>query len=137
MVYDFENFLPEDLLVKEDRCTMAFGLEARVPLLDRQIVEFMTSMPLRFKVSGYSTKRIFREVAKAYLPTWVLRRPKHGFASPVAEWIRKDLKDMAHSALFASNAFVKSSLVLKKWEEHQSGNADHSRQLWALLMLEL
>lgn len=137
MLFDFESFLPEDLLVKEDRCTMAFGLEARVPFLDRQIVEFMTSMPLRFKVSGYSTKRIFREVARAYLPTWVLRRPKHGFGSPVADWIRKDLKEMAHSTLFAPNAFVKSPLILQKWEEHQSEKSDHSRQLWALLMLEL
>lgn len=137
MLSDYENFLPEDLLVKEDRCTMAFGLEARVPFLDRRIVEFMTSLPLHYKVSASSTKRIFRKVASAYLPSWVLRRPKHGFGSPVAEWLRSDLKELAYDTLFTPEVFLKSPLVKKKWEDHQSGKTDNSRQIWALFMLEL
>jgi asparagine synthase (glutamine-hydrolysing) len=137
ILFDYEYFLPDDLLVKEDRCSMAFGLETRVPFLDRRIVEFMTSLPLHYKVSGISTKTLFKRVASAYLPRWVLRRPKHGFGSPVAEWLKSDLKEFAHSALFAPDAFFKSSLIQSKWKEHQSNKADNSRQLWAILMLEL
>jgi asparagine synthase (glutamine-hydrolysing) len=137
MLFDYEFFLPEDLLVKEDRCTMAFGLEARVPYLDREVIEFMSRLPLQYKVSRGQTKRLFKKVASRYLPTWVLRRPKHGFGSPVAEWLRSDLKELAKETLFAPGAFLKAPLIKQRFDEHQSGIADHSRQLWALLMLEL
>jgi asparagine synthase (glutamine-hydrolysing) len=137
LMFDYEHFLPDDLLVKEDRSTMAFGLEARVPFLDRRIVEFMTSLPIHYKASGTSTKKLLRKVASAYLPRWVLRRPKHGFGSPVAEWLRSDLKDLVQSTLFGTNAFLKSPILKQKWDEHESGKIDRSRQIWTVLMLEL
>lgn len=137
MLFDYEFYLPEDLLVKEDRATMAFGLEARVPYLDREIVEFMHRLPVRYKVSRAATKKLFRAVAKKYVPEWVLKKPKHGFGSPVAEWLRKDLKDMAAVAILSSTYFPDNSLLHTKWDEHQRGVSDHSRSLWAILMLEL
>jgi asparagine synthase (glutamine-hydrolysing) len=76
-------------------------------------------------------------VAAFHLPSWVLKRAKHGFAMPVAEWFRKDLREYAHSILFASDAFLKSALIKQKWDHHQKGKSDHSRALWAAFMLEL
>ena len=137
MLFDFEYYLPDDLLVKEDRCTMAFGLEARVPFLDRDVVEFMATVPLKHKVTGTAAKRLFKKVASRYLPEWVLRRPKHGFGSPVAEWLRSDLRNLARDALLDPNARLKSPLAAAILNEHLAGKTDHSRKLWTLLMLEL
>jgi asparagine synthase (glutamine-hydrolysing) len=136
MLFDVEYYLPEDLLVKEDRCTMAFGLEARVPYLDRDLIEFMLPLPLKYKVSGGATKKLFRKVAARYLPQSILKRPKHGFGSPAAEWLRGKLKPLAQDILFSSNALLKLPIVEKKFSEHSAGKADHSRALWAMLMLE-
>ncbi len=137
MLFDYKIYLPEDLLVKEDRCTMAFGLEARVPYLDRELIEFMNRLPVRYKVSRTSTKRLFRKVAAKYLPDAVLRRPKHGFGSPAAEWIRKELKPLAERMILSSSFFPDNVLLRSKWDEHQSGGRDNSRALWTVLMLEL
>ena len=137
MLFDCEIYLPDDLLVKEDRCTMRFGLEARVPFLDRDLIEFMASLPIQHKVTGTATKRLFKKVAARYLPDRVLRRPKHGFGSPVAEWLRGDLEPIARESLLHANAYIAGNEVRHKLEEHIAGKADHSRQLWALLMLEL
>ena len=136
MLFDLEYYLPEDLLVKEDRCTMAFGLEARVPYLDRDLIEFMLPLPLKYKVSGGTTKKLFRKVAARYLPQSILKRPKHGFGSPAAEWLRGKLKPLAQDILFSSNALLNSRLVEQKFSEHSNGKADHNRALWAILMLE-
>ena len=137
MSFDYEVYLPEDLLVKEDRCTMAFGLEARVPYLDRDVVEFMHRLPVRYKVSPAATKKLFRKVASKYLPDAILRRPKHGFGSPVSEWLRNEMKPLAERTLLSSSHFFPENLLIRsKWEEHQKGARDNSRALWAVLMLE-
>jgi asparagine synthase (glutamine-hydrolysing) len=137
MLFDLEYYLPEDLLVKEDRCTMAFGLEARVPYLDRDLIEFMLPLPLKYKVSGGATKKLFRKVAARYLPESILKRPKHGFGSPAAEWLRGKLKSLAQETLFSSKALLNSRVVEQKFADHTTGKADHNRGLWAILMLEL
>jgi asparagine synthase (glutamine-hydrolysing) len=116
---------------------MAYGLEARVPFLDRLVIEFMTAQPLHQKVTASATKRLFKRVAKRYLPKEILQRPKHGFGSPVSEWLKTDLSHLMNDLLLGSSRFLKSSLIQTKIEEHLGGKADHSRQLWALMMLEL
>jgi asparagine synthase (glutamine-hydrolysing) len=137
MRFDYDFYLPEDLLVKEDRCTMAFGLESRVPYLHRDLIEFMNRLPIQYKVSRTSTKRFFRKVAAKYLPSWILNKPKHGFGSPAAEWIRGELKQLAERAVLHSRFFPGNELLREKWQEHQEGKRDHSKSLWAVLMLEL
>ena len=137
MLFDLEYYLPEDLLVKEDRCTMAFGLEARVPYLDRDLIEFMLPLPLKYKVTVGATKKLFRKVAARYLPESILKRPKHGFGSPAAEWLRGKLKSLAQETLFSSKALLNTRIVEQKFSEHSNGKADHNRALWAILMLEL
>jgi asparagine synthase (glutamine-hydrolysing) len=108
-----------------------------VPYLDRKVVEFMAGLPIGQKVSGRSTKRLFRQVARRHLPEWVLRRPKHGFGSPVAEWLREELRDFAVDVLLAPDAMTGGAAVRRMLDRHQRGAADFNRQLWALLMLEL
>lgn len=137
MLFDFEYYLPDDLLVKEDRCTMAYGLEARVPYLDREVIQFMTAQPLNQKVNASSTKRLFRKVAARFIPREIVRRPKHGFGSPVAEWLKSSLRQMMTDLLSQNESMIRSELVENKLKEHLAGQADHSRQLWALMMLEL
>ena len=92
---------------------------------------------MKYKVSGTATKKLFRKVAARYLPTWILKRPKHGFGSPVAEWLRTSLRPIMQDVLFSSDAFIQAPLIKKKCAEHLEGKADHNRALWALLMLEL
>ena len=137
MRFDYNVYLPEDLLVKEDRSTMAFGLEARVPYLDREVIEYMHRLPLRWKVSRITTKRLFRKIAGKYLPEFVLKRPKHGFGSPVSEWLQKDLHAMMETVIRRDDFFQDRTLLIQKWEEHRNGQRDHSRALWAILMLGL
>jgi asparagine synthetase B (glutamine-hydrolysing) len=137
MRFDYDFYLPEDLLLKEDRCTMAFGLESRVPYLHRDLIEFMNRLPVKYKVSPTSTKRLFRKVAAKYLPSWILTKPKHGFGSPAGEWIRGELKPLAERAVLNSQFFPEKALLRQKWQEHQQGTRDHSKSLWAVLMLEL
>jgi asparagine synthase (glutamine-hydrolysing) len=138
LLFDYMNYLPEDLLVKEDRCTMAWGLEARVPYLDREVVEYMASLPVHLKVSAASTKKLFKIVARKHLPGWVLKRPKHGFGSPAAEWLRGELLLIAEVILFGSKSLLAlSPLIREKFSQHLRGEADNSRQIWAVLMLEM
>jgi asparagine synthase (glutamine-hydrolysing) len=94
-------------------------------------------LPLKYKVSGGATKKLFRKVAARYLPEPILKRPKHGFGSPAAEWLRAKLKSLAEETLFSSEALLNSRIVEQKFSEHISGKTDHSRALWAILMLEL
>jgi Asparagine synthase (glutamine-hydrolyzing) len=136
MAFDYANYLPEDLLVKEDRCTMAFGLEARVPLLDRTVVEFMNARPVKDKVLRTGSKILFKKVAAKYLPADIIKRPKHGFGSPVAEWLRGDLRELAEGLLLSSRSFLSREAAKPLFAAH-IGGADHSKKLWALLMLEL
>ena len=97
----------------------------------------MLPLPLKYKVSGGATKKLFRKVAARYLPESILKRPKHGFGSPAAEWLRGKLKSLAQETLFSSKALLNSRLVEQKFTDHTNGKADHNRGLWAILMLEL
>jgi asparagine synthase (glutamine-hydrolysing) len=135
--FDYNFYLPDDLLVKEDRCTMAFGLEARVPFLDNLIINFMRCMPIKQKVSATATKILFKKVALRYLPSRIVNRPKHGFGSPIAEWLRSDLKNILLESVGTSRSFLKANEIEVLINDHLHGTADHSKRLWTLLMLEL
>jgi asparagine synthase (glutamine-hydrolysing) len=134
---DFHSYLPDDLLVKEDRMTMAAGLEARVPLLDDEVVAFAARMPASLKVRGLTTKYLLKQVAERYLPREVVHRAKHGFAVPVSEWLRGPLRAMASDMLLlGGSGWFEGKAVEQLWQEHQAG-ADHGAALYALLVFEL
>lgn len=137
---DATNYLPDDILTKVDRMSMAHSLEARVPLLDHRLVELATQIPGEWKLRDGETKWILKRLAARHLPPEILRRPKQGFAIPVQHWLRNELSSLI-SLLLDSDApsreFLHCPTVERLVSEHQRGRRDHSYVLWRLIMLEL
>jgi len=134
------TFLLDDLLPKMDRMTMAHGLEARSPLLDRDLVSRASALPDAVKRRGGQSKRVLKRAVEAWLPTGALDRPKHGFGVPIGAWFRTDLRAMAESTLLDNprlGALVPKENIAALLGEHLSGRGDRSSQLWLLLTLEL
>ena len=96
---DYHTYLPDDLLVKEDRMTMAHGLEGRVPFLDKEMVEMAASIPSKIKLKKLTTKYILKKSVEPLLSRKIVHRRKHGFAVPVSEWFRNELKDLVMDEL--------------------------------------
>lgn len=99
MLMDLENWLPEESLMRSDKTTMAFGLEERVPLLDKNLIEYSLRLPRSYKLNPFDSKIIFKQAMSEYLPDYVLNAPKRGWFSPMAKWLRTDLKDFAYDVL--------------------------------------
>lgn len=140
MWVDSRLWLPDDLLVKVDRATMAYSLEARVPYLDHKFVEFATRLPSAHKQQGHTTKLVLRKVAERYLPREILERGKQGFVIPVQEWMRHNLHDhlvehLGEGGLLKRN-LLQPAAVNHLVQDHISGKRNHGFRLWTLLMLE-
>jgi asparagine synthase (glutamine-hydrolysing) len=139
MLLDALTYLPDDLLVKVDRASMAVGLEARAPLLDHHIAEFAWSLPpaLLFEGGG---KRVLREVLYRRVPRALVDRPKQGFEPPIGDWLRGGLRDWADDLLsparLARSGMVEPRVVAARWREHRSGRRSWAYPLWTVLMLE-
>jgi asparagine synthase (glutamine-hydrolysing) len=136
---DIKTYLTDDILVKVDRASMAHSLEVRAPLLDHKLMELAATMPSSVKLRGMNGKYIFKKAVRKLLPQSVLRRKKMGFAVPLSQWFRNDLKEFAHSVLFtgSGDTLLTGATVKRVWEEHQSGLRNRSTELWALLMFRL
>lgn len=132
---DMKTYLPDDILVKVDRASMAVGLEVRAPLLDHKFVEMVATIPSSLKMVRGEGKYIFKRALEAVLPQRTLYRRKHGFGVPIAQWLREDLHEFAFETLFGTDdGLLNRSYVLKLWRQHQSGQADRAGCLWAVLM---
>ena len=134
------TFLLDDLLPKMDRMTMAHGLEARSPLLDRDLLSRVAALPDAVKWKGGQSKRVLKRAVEAWLPPGALNRPKHGFGVPIGAWFRTDLREMAESTLLDNprlGALLPRENVAALLHEHASGRSDRGSQLWLLLTLEL
>lgn len=136
---DIKTYLTDDILVKVDRASMAHSLEVRAPLLDHKLMELAATMPSSVKLRGMNGKYIFKRAVRKLLPQSVLRRKKMGFAVPLSQWFRNDLKEFAHSVLFTASGdtLLTGATIKRVWEEHQSGLRNRSTELWALLMFRL
>jgi asparagine synthase (glutamine-hydrolysing) len=138
---DVETYLPGDLLAKIDIATMAYSLEARSPLLDHELMELAASIPAQEKVRGTQRKLVFRDALRGWVPNEILDGRKQGFELPVAKWFTGDLNGYAREVLLdpgaRSRAWFEPSRVSGLLERHASGAADHARQIWSLLLLEL
>ena len=138
---DLLTYLPEDLLVKMDRATMANSLEARAPLLDHVLVEFAARLPVERKIVGSNTKVLLRAIAKRLMPAELVDRPKMGFGVPIAAWFRGPLGDQFEQLVLAPDALSRDHLDVSSaatlLAEHRSGQFDHNHRLWVLLMFEL
>jgi asparagine synthase (glutamine-hydrolysing) len=140
LLKDLLTYLPDDILVKVDRATMAVSLESRTPLLDHRIVEFAFSLPDDLLVREGVSKWVLRQVLYRYVPRELIERPKQGFGIPLAEWLRGPLRDWAETlldpALLRSDGLINVTAVRARWHAHLSGRADWSTSLWIVLMLQ-
>jgi asparagine synthase (glutamine-hydrolysing) len=142
MYVDTKTYMVGDILTKVDRMSMATSLEVRVPLLDHQFVEWVTSLPVEWKLRGAHQKYILRKLAERVgVPREALYRPKQGFAVPLVHWIRHELRDLIMSALLEPRTIQRGYFnpegVRQLLDEHFRGRRDHSSGIWRLLMFEL
>jgi asparagine synthase (glutamine-hydrolysing) len=141
MLYlDSKTYLPGDILTKVDRMSMAVSLEARVPLLDHHLIEFVARMPASLKMRGLETKHIFKRAVREMVPAEILDRPKQGFGVPLQQWINDQLRGRIRETLSEKRTrergFINDRYVARLLDEHERNRRDHSGQLWALFMLE-
>ena len=140
MWLDLMTYLPDDILVKVDRMSMACSLEVRSPFLDHRLVEFMDRVPARLKFRLGQSKVLLRQVARKYVPEDILRRPKQGFAIPLAGWLKEELRPWMEDVLFSptcrERGYFRPGAIRSMVDHHLSGRRDYSQQLWALLVLE-
>lgn len=136
---NMRTYLPDDLLIKTDRSSMATSLETRAPLLDHWLVEMVATIPLNLKLKGVTTKYILKQVAGNLLPAEIVHRQKHGFGVPLGAWLRKDASAVRETLLSREareRGLFKQQAVETLIDEHVSGRRDHGQRLWSLLTLE-
>ncbi|MEZ4754588.1 MAG: asparagine synthase (glutamine-hydrolyzing) [Bdellovibrionota bacterium] len=140
MYMDYLTYIPDDLLTKVDRASMAVSLEVRVPFLDHRVIESALGTDLAFKYNGKSGKLILKDILYDRVPRELLERPKTGFGVPIGKWLRAPLRDWAEDLISKENidkyGILKHSLIREKWDEHLSGNRNWQYLLWDVLSLQ-
>ncbi len=140
MLMDAIGYLPNDILVKVDRASMAVGLETRTPYLDHRLFEFAWSLPDEWKVRNGNGKWLLRQVLDQHVPRGMMERPKAGFGIPIDIWMRGPLREWAESLLdetrLRQEGLLNSKLIRQKWAQHVTGSHNWYSQLWAVLMLQ-
>lgn len=138
---DIKSWLPDDLLVKADKMTMAASLELRVPLLDHKVVEYATALPDHFRLNGKQGKHLLKKTMEKYLPHEIIYRKKKGFPVPIAKWFRGELYQQTQEILLDSSTvnrgYFKVSYVENMLKTHKNGTQDLSRRIFSMLNLEL
>jgi asparagine synthase (glutamine-hydrolysing) len=138
---DSKTYLPGDILTKVDRMSMAASLEARVPLLDHKLIEFVARIPASLKMRGSETKHVFKRAVRGLVPDEILDRPKQGFGVPIQRWINDELRERVRGTLSEprtlGRGYFEPAYVRRLIDEHARGRRDHSTSLWALFMFEL
>jgi asparagine synthase (glutamine-hydrolysing) len=137
---DLITYLPDDILTKVDRASMAFGLEARTPMLDHRVVALASGLPDDLKVRNGERKWLLRQVLYRYVPRELIERPKMGFGVPVGQWLRDPLREWAENLLdekrLRRQGVLVSDAVRCLWTEHLSGRCNHQYVLWSILMFQ-
>ncbi len=140
MALDTVTYLPDDILTKVDRTSMASSLEARVPLLDHRIVEFAWRLPQQYRFDETQGKLILKSLLEKYIPKALFERPKVGFGVPIGEWLRGSLQDWAESLLseksLNEHGLLNTRLIRSRWEEHITGAVDWQYLMWDVLMFQ-
>jgi len=141
MHIDSETYLPDDILCKVDRASMACSLETRAPYLDPEVIEVATRIPLDLKIYSGLGKQTLRGILDKYVPNELINRPKAGFAVPIGEWLRGPLKLWAEKLLskelIINQGYLNYEIINKIWNKHQSGKYDFTEKLWSILIFQL
>ncbi|KHA79091.1 adenylate cyclase 1 [Janthinobacterium lividum] len=141
LCFDQRSWLPDNLLERGDRMTMAASLEARMPFMDHELAAYVSSLPDEYRVRGRTTKWILREAMKQLLPQAILERPKVGFRVPVNEWFRGPMKDYLYEHLTGAESrtrhYYHAQALQQVLAEHVAGRQNHEKLLWSLLTLEI
>jgi asparagine synthase (glutamine-hydrolysing) len=139
--WDQRHYLPDDILVKVDRATMAHSLEARCPILDHKVIELAARQSSARHADAAMTKRLFREIIRPWVPAEVLGRPKRGFGVPLRRWFHEQLMGWAREILVdprsRQRGWPRPAEVGVLLRQHESGSRDHAKRIWALVCLEL
>ena len=139
--WDRHHYLPDDILVKVDRATMAHSLEARCPILDHRVVELAARQSSARHSDGTTLKRLFRDVIRPWVPPAVLDRPKRGFGVPLRRWFQEQMAGWAREILLdprsRQRGWTRTSEVSALLAQHETGSRDHAKRIWALVCLEL
>ena len=138
---DVKTYLVDDILMKVDKMSMAVSLEARDPLLDHKLLEFVATIPSSLKLKRGRSKYLLRRLLSKRIPQAIVDRPKQGFEAPIGRWLRGPLAPMVDDLLLdgrlADRGVLDGREVQRLWQEHRSGADDHRHRLWSLVMLEL
>lgn len=138
MYLDAISYLPDDILAKVNRASMAVSLEGRIPFPDHRVVEFSWRRPLAVKVGGGKGKLLLRNLVNRYIPRSLRDRPKAGFGIPLNEWLRGPLREWADDLLapdaIRRDGYFDADVVSKLWSEHRSGRYNRQQQLWNILV---
>lgn len=141
LYFDQTSWLPDNLLERGDRMTMAASLEARMPFMDHELAAFVSDLPDNYRIRNRQTKWILREAMKRVLPAAILERPKVGFRVPVNEWFQGSMRDYLYEHLTSSDSFTKPyyrpEMLEKVLEDHVTGRQNHEKLLWSMLNLEI
>src|SRR4051794_35061341 len=140
MRFDAETYLPEDVLTKVDRMSMAHSIESRVPLLDNEVIEFAATLPASLKIRNGRRKHVLKEVAATLLPPDILDRRKQGFGVPLGTWFRGNLRELFADTLLSPSSlqrgYFEPVFVRQIVNEHLAGTRDHTLRLWQLVVFE-
>ena len=141
MLADLITYLSDDILVKSDRTSMSASLELRSPFLDHRIFDYVSNLPLKYKIVDAKGKVILRNILKDFLPEDLINRPKMGFSIPIRSWLRSSLKDWAENLLSTSslknNEFIDVGTTQKLWKDFQINNNNLNEKLiWSILMFQ-
>lgn len=141
MMYgDALSYLPNDVLVKVDRASMAVALETRAPLLDYRVFEFCWRLPVDARIRGDQGKWLLRQVLARHVPDHLFNRSKQGFAAPIGDWLRGPLQDWAHELLrplrLEQDGYLNPVPINTAWQEHLDGKGNHAHRLWTVLMFQ-